>query len=260
MEAWKLGLKAIAVYRDGCKRTQPLSTQADERRRHARQRAPASAALARLTPRSSCQGGGAANPKGAPVAVRRKLPDERQSLTHKFSIAGHEGYIHVGLYEDGEPGEIFVRMAKEGSTISGLMDSFATAISLALQHGVPLQAPRRQVLAHALRAVGLHRQPGDPARLVDHGLPLPLAGRKFLASPPAEQLSLPVGEDAKPVADDGGGGGRRRRDQAERQRINLQGTWAQESDAPPCHECGTIMVRSGACYKCLNCAATSGCS
>ena len=92
-------------------------------------------------------------PRGPPAAVRRKLPDERHSFTHKFSIAGHEGYIHVGLYESGEPGEIFVRMAKEGSTISGLMDSFATAISLALQHGVPLQAAGRQVLAHPLRAV-----------------------------------------------------------------------------------------------------------
>ena len=115
------------------------------------------------------EGRGAGQPKGAPVAVRRKLPDERASLTHKFSIAGHDGYITVGMYEDGTPGEIFVRMAKEGSTISGLMDSFATAISLALQHGVPLQAAGRQVHAHALRAVGLDRQPGNPARVVDHG-------------------------------------------------------------------------------------------
>src|SRR5262249_26343042 len=112
IEAWRLGLKAIAVYHDGCKRTQPLST-----------------------------GGGKKEEVvllGAPAAVRRKLPDERQSITHKFGVGGHEGYIHVGMYEDGTPGEIFVRMAKEGSTISGLMDSFATAISLSLQHGVPL--------------------------------------------------------------------------------------------------------------------------
>ncbi|MFM2077054.1 MAG: hypothetical protein RJA49_944, partial [Actinomycetota bacterium] len=119
MEAWKDGLKAIAIYRDGCKRTQPLSTSKSD---------PGMAkALA------------AVESKGPPAAVRRKLPDERRSITHKFSVAGHEGYIHVGLYETGEPGEIFIRMAKEGSTISGLMDSFGTAISLAFQHGVPLK-------------------------------------------------------------------------------------------------------------------------
>src|SRR5216110_3242764 len=112
-EAWKLGLKAVAVYRDGCKRSQPLSTARDK------------TGLEQL-------GVG-------PTAVRRKLPDERESITHKFSIGGHEGYITVGKYEDGAPGEIFITMAKEGSTISGLMDSFATMTSLALQHGVPLQ-------------------------------------------------------------------------------------------------------------------------
>src|SRR5438874_845741 len=112
-EAWKLGLKAVAVYRDGCKRSQPLSTAKDK------------TGLEQF-------GAGA-------TAVRRKLPDERESITHKFSIGGHEGYITVGKYEDGTPGEIFITMAKEGSTISGLMDSFATMTSLALQHGVPLQ-------------------------------------------------------------------------------------------------------------------------
>src|SRR3954468_4436986 len=122
LEAWKQGLKAIAIYRDGCTRTQPLSTSKTD------------PGLGK-----SASAVAAAPVGGPPAAVRKKLPDERQSLTHKFSIAGHEGYIHVGLYETGEPGEIFVKMAKEGSTISGLMDSFATAISLALQHGVPLR-------------------------------------------------------------------------------------------------------------------------
>jgi len=122
MESWKQGLKAVAIYRDGCKRTQPLSTSKTD---PGLNKAAAAVAEAPVS--------------GPPAAVRKKLPDERQSLTHKFSIAGHEGYIHVGLYETGEPGEIFVKMAKEGSTISGLMDSFATAISLALQHGVPVR-------------------------------------------------------------------------------------------------------------------------
>ena len=116
-----------------------------------------------------------ANPKGPPVAVRRKLPDERQSLTHKFSIAGHEGYIHVGLYENGEPGEIFVRMAKEGSTISGLMDSFATAISLALQHGVPLKLLVDKFARTRFEPSGFTGNPEIPRASVDHGLPLPLA-------------------------------------------------------------------------------------
>src|SRR5581483_8279886 len=124
LESWKLGLKAVAVYRDGCKRTQPLSTSKTDPGL-AKGAAPLALAAVPVA--------------GPPAAVRRKLPEERNSFTHKFSVAGHEGYIHVGLYETGEPGEIFVRMAKEGSTISGLMDSFATAISLALQHGVPLK-------------------------------------------------------------------------------------------------------------------------
>ena len=117
---WQLGLKAIAVYRDGCKRSQPLTTSKDEAKATD---AAAAAAVA-----------------AAPRPARRKLPDERHAITHKFSIAGHEGYITVGMYEDGKPGEIFLVMAKEGSTISGLMDAFATSISMALQYGVPLEA------------------------------------------------------------------------------------------------------------------------
>src|SRR5262249_2382926 len=122
LESWKQGLKAVAIYRDGCKRTQPLSTSKTD------------PGLGKAAPVAA-----APITNGPPAAVRKKLPDDRQPVPHKFSVAGHEGYIHVGLYETGEPGEIFVKMAKEGSTISGLMDSFATAISLALQHGVPLR-------------------------------------------------------------------------------------------------------------------------
>ncbi|HXU73991.1 MAG TPA: vitamin B12-dependent ribonucleotide reductase, partial [Polyangia bacterium] len=176
--------------------------------------------------------------------------------THKFSIADHDGYLTVGLYENGMPGEIFIRMAKQGSTISGLMDSFATAISLALQHGVPLKLLVDKFAHTRFEPSGWTGNPdiSRASSIMDYIFRW--LGRKFLASPPAEQLSLPVGEDAKPVtatvvveakATNGNG-------------VNLQGTWAQESDAPPCHECGTMMVRSGACYKCLNCAATSGCS
>src|SRR5437764_1114397 len=129
IQSWRLGLKAVAIYRDGCKKSQPLSA------------AGSSTAVSGKA--------GVAQPPSAvleeqdlkkpPRAIRHKLPDERHSFTHKFEVGGHEGYITVGMYDDGSPGEIFIRMAKEGSTVSGLMDSFATAVSLALQHGVPLK-------------------------------------------------------------------------------------------------------------------------
>jgi len=129
-EAWRLGLKSIAIYRDGSKRTQPLNTRRDESRKG-----------------SEVETDTAVAPSGAPgepktagrQPMRRRLPDERRALTHHFSVGGYEGYITVGFYDDGQPGEIFITMAKEGSTISGLMDSFATVVSLALQYGVPLK-------------------------------------------------------------------------------------------------------------------------
>ncbi len=130
LQAWKLGIKAVAVYRDGCKKSQPLST------------AGSTTALSRNEDRADR---GALAPEeeavlnGPPRAVRHRLKEERASVTHKFEVGGHEGYITVGLYPDGCPGEIFVTMAKEGSTVSGLMDSFSCSISLALQHGVPLK-------------------------------------------------------------------------------------------------------------------------
>src|SRR6266436_2702940 len=128
LQAWKLGLKAVAVYRDGCKKSQPLSASG-------------------TTTALSKKGDAAAaaqhveeeNLNAPPRAVRHKLQEERASITHKFNVGGHEGYITVGLYPDGSPGELFITMAKEGSTVSGLMDSFALAVSIALQHGVPLK-------------------------------------------------------------------------------------------------------------------------
>ena len=146
------------IYRDGCKRSQPLST--GER---AGEEPPEPRPLARRR-------------AGRSAAARRRLPDERQAITHKFSIDQHEGYITVGLYEDGQPGEIFLVMAKEGSTISGLMDCFATTISIALQYGVPLKALVDKFTHTRFEPCGLHRQPADPDRQVDHRLHLPLAG------------------------------------------------------------------------------------
>ena len=131
LESWRLGAKAVSIYRDGSKRTQPLNTSkaAIDAKGVIVNESTADAVKAAVA---------AALASRAPM--RRKLPDERQAITHKFDIAGHEGYITVGLFEDGMPGEIFLVMAKEGSTISGFADAFAQAISYALQYGVPLQA------------------------------------------------------------------------------------------------------------------------
>ena len=141
IDGWKLGLKAIAVYRDNSKRCQPLNTKKEGGT-------------------DTADAGASAKPEVQTIykPLRRRLPDERASITHKFNVGGHEGYLTIGLYEDGTPGEIFLRMAKEGSTISGLMDSFATAISLALQYGVPLKD-----LVSTSSAICASSRPASPA-------------------------------------------------------------------------------------------------
>ncbi len=179
-------------------------------------------------------------------------------MTHKFSIAGHEGYLTVGLYENGEPGEIFLRMAKEGSTISGLMDTIATMTSIALQYGVPLKALVDKFSHTRFEPVGLHEQPRDPDGEVDHGLRLPLArqslpargaGRRRTSRRPTPRRPGLVAMRRGAIA--GGSAERTRRRDA---RLREPGRRA------ACSECGTITVRNGACYKCPNCGATSGCS
>ncbi len=247
IQAWKLGLKAIAVYRDGCKRTQPLSTSRDQ---------------------------GAEKVKVERVVeyrpVRRKLPDTRQAITHKFTIGNHEGYLTVGLYEDGRPGEIFIVMAKEGSVVSGLMDGFATCVSLALQYGVPLKVLVQKFSYTRFEPSGFTGNPDIPIAqsILDYifrwleltfgekaaGEPVhTLVGNQQEApasrAPAGGQATAPT-EAGRPSANlprqaDAGGAPE-----------NLSG----QADAPPCHVCSAIMVRSGACYKCFNCGATSGCS
>jgi ribonucleoside-diphosphate reductase alpha chain len=242
MEGWKQGLKAIAIYRDGCKRTQPLNTAASK--------------SDAWTPvkRSSLEYVGKAAP---PQPVRRKLPDERRAITHKFNVAGHEGYITVGLYDDGQPGEIFLTMSKEGSTISGLMDSFATAISLTLQYGVPLEALVDKFTHMRFEPAGFTKNPEIPIAksLVDYIFKW--LGSKFLSAEEKEAIGIiardtpseaPVPVTEQAVARSAGAGG------------PLPFAFATSADAPACHECGSIMVRNAACYKCLNCGATSGCS
>jgi ribonucleoside-diphosphate reductase alpha chain len=248
IDGWKLGLKAVAIYRDGSKRSQPLATS-----------------IAKTT--------------GQRVQVverplRRRLPSERTALTHRFEVGGHEGYITVGLYEDGTPGEIFLRMAKEGSTVSGLMDSFATAVSLALQYGVPLQAlvdkfshtrfdPQgftknpeipiaKSVMDYIFRwlasrflsieerdRLGIIRRDADGAP-VEHGDSSTPAAVAPSASMAAVAPTPP--QPAQPIA------------------MGMPGAFVNQEDAPTCSECGSLMVRNGACYKCHNCGATSGCS
>ena len=160
---WQLGLKALAIYRDGSKESQPLSTSTEgERTRR--------------------QG------HGAPSRAASGCPTRGRSITHKFNVGGHEGYITVGLYPDGRPGELFITMAKEGSTIGGLMDAFGTAISMSLQYGVPLEDFVQQVLAHAVRADGPHDEPRHPHRQEHRRLHLPLDGHHV---PPRLQGSEP---------------------------------------------------------------------
>jgi ribonucleoside-diphosphate reductase alpha chain len=226
IEAWRLGLKAIAIYRDGCKRTQPLNTSMDQ-----------------LT--------GAAKHK----AVRRRLPDEREAITHKFSIAGHEGYITAGLYEDGTPGEIFITMSKEGSTISGLMDAFATSISMAFQYGVPLRVLVEKFQHMRFEPSGFTGNREIPIAKSVLDYIFRWLGKKFL--PPDEQPKIIDENGDIAVA---GGLTTPKSESASVVETKEKQVYKMQSDAPPCHACGSIMVRNGSCYKCVNCGETSGCS
>jgi ribonucleoside-diphosphate reductase alpha chain len=226
-ESWKLGLKAVAIYRDNSKRVQPLSSGSGKGEKKA---APAAApgAVEKVVYRP----------------VRRKLPDERRSITHKFSIGGHEGYITVGMYDDGAPGEIFITMAKEGSTISGLMDSLATAISFNLQYGVPLKFLVDKFAHVRFEPSGWTGNPQIPyaKSIIDYIFRW--LGAKFLGP---EYAVTEAGES--PAL---------RPTEAEAQQ---QLPFAPiVTDAPLCAECGSIMTRNGSCYKCGNCGGTSGCS
>ncbi len=218
IQSWQLGLKAVAIYRDGSKRTQPLGQKLREDEEK----------------------------KGTPY--RRRLPDERESVTHKFSIGNHEGYITVGMYEDGTPGEIFVVIAKEGSVVSGLMDCFATAISLTLQYGVPLKVLVNKFAHARFEPSGFTKNPQIPIAKSLSDYIFRWLASKFLTKEEQAEVGVRV--------DTSSGGG-----QEEAEDEHKKGfSFATQEDAPPCPECGSIMVRNGSCYKCLNCGATSGCS
>ncbi|MSO45429.1 MAG: vitamin B12-dependent ribonucleotide reductase [Acidobacteria bacterium] len=240
IQSWKLGAKAVSIYRDGSKRTQPLNTSKDK----------TPAEIAQLA---------AAQLVSTPV--RKKLPDERPAITHKFDIAGHEGYITVGLFPNGQPGEIFLVMAKEGSTISGFADAFAQAISYALQYGVPLQALVDKFSHVRFEPSGMTRNPEVrfAKSIVDYIFRW--LATKFLS--PEAQFHAGVNGQESGVA---------REVQPQPMPVAAQAlaastgpatpfsTIQNQEDAPPCSTCGSIMIRSGACYKCVNCGNTSGCA
>jgi ribonucleoside-diphosphate reductase alpha chain len=339
LQGWKLGLKAIAIYRDGSKRSQPLSTgkKKDEGTATASSNAAEAAAPAvTLT--------------GEPKPYRRRLPDERRAVTHKFQVAGHEGYITVGLYNDGMPGEIFLKMAKEGSTVSGLMDSLATMTSIALQYGVPLrdlvnkfahvrfepagftgnaEIPiAKSIVDYVFRWLGSRFLTQDEreqlgiisgsstagsASPLSFGAAAPAAAlAPDIASPaapepeensPTEAASTatavaelppavnsepssseftaiainlnpkPIGEPAHALSNghstNGNGNGNGHSNGAASSAVKAisaslgattRVSFSVSADSPSCMDCGSIMVRNGSCYKCLNCGSTSGCS
>ena len=271
VESWRLGAKAIAIYRDGSKRTQPLNTS-----------------KAGVTDTRNALGlaGSISEEVKEVVKVvanpsRRKLPDERESITHKFDISGYEGYITVGLFDDRTPGEIFLTMAKEGSTISGFADAFAQAISYALQYGVPLRVLVDKFSHARFEPSGMtkNNEIRFAKSIVDYIFRW--LATKFLdrtaqfhvgvnlsEADSAAALSASVEPQTSSQAD-----GLRKQILGEIRAFEGEAASSDESgatlshlsaiqnqeDAPPCSACGAIMIRSGACYKCLNCGTTSGC-
>ena len=257
MEAWRLGTKAVAVYRDGSKRTQPLATAGSASGQ-------ASAASA------GAKAGAALVADFTDKPVRRKLSDERQSLTHKFSIGGHKGYITVGLFEDGTPGEIFITMAKQGSTISGLMDSFACMTSFALQYQVPLKFLVGKLSHARYEPSGWTGNQELPYAKSITDYVFRWLALRFLSIEERTEIGIQTEEDlvaleeteskeATDAADNKIG------DVETAPRLKDIGAgdpiaFVPQPDAPLCQGCGSLMVRSGVCYKCMNCGATSGCS
>ena len=256
LQAWKLGLKAVAVYRDGCKKSQPLSAAGTKTANSSKEDSRA------LASREDD------NLNAPPRAVRHKLQEERASITHKFNIGGHEGYITVGLYPDGEPGELFITMAKEGSTVSGLMDSFALATSIALQHGVPLKLLCEKFAHTRFEPSGWTSNPdiGFAKSIMDYifrwlQLRFLTGQQQFLF----ENLRVkpPVASSQSPDGDMNGS-----RATTNEQRPGTGSVHAADAlagiidlgDAPTCSFCGSIMTRNGSCYRCGSCGSTSGCS
>jgi ribonucleoside-diphosphate reductase alpha chain len=270
LQAWKLGLKAVAVYRDGCKKSQPLSAAGTKTANSSKEDSRAGVPAPHVEEE---------NLNAPPRAVRHKLQEERASITHKFKVGDHEGYITVGLYPNGAPGELFITMAKEGSTVSGLMDSFALAVSIALQHGVPLKlfcekfahtrfepsgwsgnpeiGYAKSIMDYIFRWLQLRFLTGQQQMLFDN-LRLRPAGGAPEGVGSQERSSersqdVPSGARRPEAGSREPGSGSIHAADALAGLIDL-------GDAPTCSFCGSIMTRNGSCYRCGSCGSTSGCS
>ena len=232
IDGWKMGLKAVAIYRDGSKRTQPLSTDRDAGRSATGDKAEATVTRG---------------------PFRRRMPSTRSSITHKFEVAGHEGYLTVGMYDDGCPGELFITMAKEGSTVGGTMDAFGTAISLCLQYGVPVKELCNKFAHSRFEPSGFTKNPDIPIAksLVDYifrwlASTFP-GGKAEMQAPPSAEVAVPLTQESSPETVE------------KEQRVDDQFEHFME-DAPACDLCGAITVRNGSCYRCYNCGNSMGCS
>jgi ribonucleoside-diphosphate reductase alpha chain len=281
--SWEYMLKAVALYRDASKLSQPLNTAASD---------PTYAALFSFNEDESDETVSAQEIQKALEGqlrrpVRRKLPAERHSLTHKFVVANHEGYITIGLYDEGAPGEIFIKMSKEGSTLSGIMDAFALTISLCLQYGVPLEVLVAKFCHSRFEPSGMTGNKNIPLvkSIVDYigrylalkFLPKEVAKkyhneelieRAYAETNPVHLQRLPMeipldpsrgSLKITPLRHAGGGAAVQTKEQLAKTQTNLALALNNE-DAPMCGTCGIVMVRNGACYKCLECGETSGCS
>ncbi len=273
LQAWKLGIKAVAVYRDGCKQSQPLSAAGSKT---------AESSSARVGADALVRPAEEENLNAPPRAVRHKLQEERASITHKFKVGDHEGYITVGLYPDGEPGELFITMAKEGSTVSGLMDSFALAVSIALQHGVPLKlfcekfahtrfepsgwsgnpeiGYAKSIMDYIFRWLQMRFLTGQQQMLFENFRPRVAQGQGHgAADASSAQADGVSSQDAAPAI--------RRPETGTREpgagsihAADALSSIVDLGDAPSCSFCGSIMTRNGSCYRCMSCGSTSGCS
>jgi ribonucleoside-diphosphate reductase alpha chain len=283
VEAWKMGLKCVAIYRDGSKRSQPLNTK---KTNDGGDKVADAAALTTRLQELEAEVARLTDESGKPL--RRRLSDTRTAVTHKFDIAGHEGYLTVGTYEDGRPGELFITMAKEGSTIGGLMDSIGTLTSLALQYGVPLEALVKKFAHQRFEPSGFTKNPEirnassitdyvfrwmafqfipgyrENATEVRNQTELAIPGlaeeiKKKITRPVPE---LPLSEDTTLLEAAPGNAHKPKVALLKpgQGKLNLTSTFQNQGDAPTCPNCGHVAVRNGACYKCLNCGESLGCS
>ncbi len=274
VQAWKMGLKCVAIYRDGSKRSQPLNTK---KTNEAGDKTAVAPALDARIKELEAQVEQLQDESGKPL--RRRLSDTRTAVTHKFDIAGHEGYLTVGLFDDHQPGELFITMAKEGSTIGGLMDSIGTLTSMALQYGVPLEALVKKFAHQRFEPSGFTKNPEirNAASITDYVFRwmafqfIPGYRENITAARNQPELVMPgLAEEIKkkvnrpvadlPISEDTDLIELKASQKHERRAASLTQMITNQQDAPTCPNCGNVVVRNGACYKCLNCGESLGCS